>query len=361
MHLPVFRTRWIPVALLSGLLLSACGGALPPVTLESGAVVGVTAKAEFVGTVDAMSDTAWTVSGQAVLINASTEIHDGISVGDLVKVEASVSDDGTVTALEIRLERSGGEDTAAALPGEEIEFFGTVEAVADDSWTIQGVAFAITAQTEIKGALAVGDFVKVHATVGADGAFTAREIELAEGTELTRGQGQAEFTATVETIDAEAWTIGGMTVLVTVDTEIKDSIVLGDLVKVHVFVAPDGTLTAREIELEHADDPASGQPGEEIEFYGVVESMAGETWTIQGRTLTVNTQTELQGTIGVGDFVKVHALVGTDGSLTAREIEKASDDDSEDSDSEDGSHDGQQDDDSGDDDNSGSDDSGGGD
>ncbi len=325
MHPRDVRTRWIPILLLFGLLLGACGGALPTLPVESGAVVGLTSKAEFVGTVEAMSDAAWTISGQAVLIEASTEIHDSIAVGDLVNVEASVGDDGTVTALEIRLERSAsGEGTDTALPGDELEFFGTVEAIGEDSWTVQGVAFAITAQTEIQGTPAVGDFVKVHALVGTDGAFTAREIELAEGVELSGALGEAEFTGTVETIGAEAWTIGGLTVLISADTEIKDAIVVGDLVKVHVFVAQDGTLTAREIELEHADDPAAGQPGQEIEFFGVVEAIAGASWTIQGRSVSVGAQTELDGTIGVGDFVKVHALVGADGSLTAREIELAS-------------------------------------
>jgi hypothetical protein len=61
---------------------------------------------------------------------------------------------------------------------EEIELFGLVEAMAADAWTIAGREVLISDTTEFKDSVALGDHVKVHALVQADGSLIAREIEL---------------------------------------------------------------------------------------------------------------------------------------------------------------------------------------
>jgi hypothetical protein len=66
---------------------------------------------------------------------------------------------------------------------------------------------------------------------------------------------------------------------------------------------------------------AAGLTGE-MEFSGAIESMAQQTWMIGGRTVGVNSATEVKGPFLVGDIVKVHAFQNADGSLTAREIER---------------------------------------
>ena len=62
---------------------------------------------------------------------------------------------------------------------------------------------------------------------------------------------------------------------------------------------------------------------DEVEFTGIVESINGNAWTIGGRTVIVDSATELIGFISVDQQVKVHASMGVDGSLAAREIELA--------------------------------------
>ena len=59
----------------------------------------------------------------------------------------------------------------------EMEFYGAVEAIDGPTWTVAGVSFTVSPQTEIKGALVVGSFVKVHASLNAAGVLAAREIE----------------------------------------------------------------------------------------------------------------------------------------------------------------------------------------
>ena len=66
----------------------------------------------------------------------------------------------------------------------------------------------------------------------------------------------------------------------------------------------------------------SGPAVQEVELIGTVESVTPESWTIQGKEVFVTPQTEIKDPLlTVGDMVKVHVLVGADGTLTAREIE----------------------------------------
>jgi hypothetical protein len=57
-----------------------------------------------------------------------------------------------------------------------------------------------------------------------------------------------------------------------------------------------------------------------VEFTGRVEAMAPEAWTVSGQIVGITPQTEIRGTIAVGDAVKVEAVVGSEGALMAREI-----------------------------------------
>lgn len=65
---------------------------------------------------------------------------------------------------------------------------------------------------------------------------------------------EIEFTGIVESILDDTWTVDGQVVHITPWTEIDDSPVVGDLVKVHAYIAGDGTLTAREIERDIMDN-----------------------------------------------------------------------------------------------------------
>jgi len=117
------------------------------------------------------------------------------------------------------------------------------------------------AGTEIKGALAVGMMVKVHATLQADGTYLAREIEAARGDDASStatpgvpGSGEVEFFGKIESIQNGVYVIGGRTVRTAPQTEIKGALAVGMMVKVHATLQADGTYLAREIELSNGDD-----------------------------------------------------------------------------------------------------------
>lgn len=160
----------------------------------------------------------------------------------------------------------------------ETEVVGVVEAIAPDFWTIEGKVYQITPATEIKGVIEPGMRVKVHAYPGANGALTAREIELAASGVFTddrsnnpsanraddrRSPGEREIYGIVESISGDAWKIDGQLFLVTAATEIKGLIQPGARVKVHLIQNADGALVIREVELAGADNPKSGRSGDD--------------------------------------------------------------------------------------------------
>lgn len=242
------RKRGIVLFFLAAILLSACAdGATGDV------LIGVLSKSGgdqvLMGTLDRISEIAWTVSGRTVKISDDTRVDTDLHIGDSVRVEVSLGDDGFMNALQIE---PSSRDMFVV--GAEIEFFGVVEEIHPTGWLIGGFEVTVTPDTEVKADIVVGDLVKVHAVVGEGDKLTAREIELADpddkNDELDRDE--VEFVGTVEAISDGMWIVDGRVILVTSQTEIEGETEVGDIVKVEAFENEDGVLVAHEI--EQADD-----------------------------------------------------------------------------------------------------------
>lgn len=70
--------------------------------------------------------------------------------------------------------------------------------------------------------------------------------------------------------------------------------------------------------------PANGGGGKslsDITFTGVIESMTGDQWTINGQVVKVDPSVLQDGPYAVGDTVTVEAVVDTDGSVIAQRVE----------------------------------------
>jgi hypothetical protein len=66
---------------------------------------------EFTGSVNAIDAGTWTIDGTTVIVNASTEIRDNLTVGQRVKVRALRYADGRLVATRIELSDDGGGGT----------------------------------------------------------------------------------------------------------------------------------------------------------------------------------------------------------------------------------------------------------
>jgi hypothetical protein len=318
------KTRFVVFALvlIAGIFLAGCG------PVPAGAEIkvnpdGLSAQVEFTGIVDSIAADLWVVAGQSLVISPLTNLDPAILAGDLVEVHATATLDGTVNADSIKLFTPDH----PATPGgnKETEFVGVVESIAPEAWVVSGVTFAITLQTEIKGPIIVGDQVKIEALVSTDGTSTALEIKLADEKNDSDEKGsESEFSGIVESIGLDSWTVGGQVFAITPQTEIKGTIVVGDLVEIEVVVGTDGITTAHEIKLAEESSPSTGDHTE-MEFEGIVESISPDNWIVGGQVFAITEQTEIEGTILVGDLVKIEAVVGTDGMITAHEIKLVKD------------------------------------
>lgn len=202
-------------------VLSACGAAAP--ALESAASGGKVqaAAVEFTGMIEAINGNQWTINGQVITVDPSV-IKDGpFQVGDTVKLEADVAEDGTVTVTRVELpaaapadinsnESAANDNSSAATNSNSNtnansnestpatdgslvfddsgnEAFGAVESITTDSVVIGGQTFALTNSTEFKGLIEAGAFVKVHLALNADGSYTITEIELWDPSAVSSG------------------------------------------------------------------------------------------------------------------------------------------------------------------------------
>ena len=84
---------------------------------------------------------------------------------------------------------------------------------------------------------------------------------------------------------------------------------------------PEAVIPAFERAMMASQPAGSIADDDEIEFTGLVEAIGPDSWTVAGRKLSISSQTEIKGSIEVGDMVKVHAYKSGDGTLSAREIE----------------------------------------
>ena len=201
---------------------------------------------------------------------------------------------------------------------------------------------------------------------GASSAASNAESKAASST--SSYEDDMEIVGMVESLTSDSIVISGTVIAITAETEIKDPIAVGDMVKAHTFTADDGTLTAREIELldDEDDDPGDDDDEDTTVITGTVESLTSDAIVVSGIVIAITSETEIDDEIAVGDTVKVHAFTADDGTLTAHEIELFEDDDDmedpgddddsdDDSDGDDSSGDDQSDDDSGEDDSDGDD------
>jgi len=206
--------RFILSAILLGaFLLSACSGALPQqIDITKNSSGSQSNTVVFTGTVQSMGGGQWLISDQQINVDDSTSVDSTIKVGDIVKVEANVSQDGIVLAIRIEASRQdsvNANDNSANTNdsmantndntntgadnsndnfnsndsmGNEQEVFGVVDVISSDSITVDGVTYAIVDFSEFKDVIALGDQVKLHVIFNADGTITVREIEKSTGT-----------------------------------------------------------------------------------------------------------------------------------------------------------------------------------
>jgi hypothetical protein len=210
----ITRIKVLSFLLIAAYFLAACGGTLPTsIALAQAPKVQANVVA-FSGVVEAMNGSDWTVGGQKFTLGSQAAIDPNIVLGDEVRVEANVSADGAVVALKVETTKNDDSSTLAA------------------SSTPDPVSSPEAASTP--GAPVAG----------------------------AGSANQNEIFGTVQAMNGDMVTVDGLTYRLSNQTEFKNTIGLGDQVKLHVTVNPDGSLTIREIERAGASlNDNSGSSG----------------------------------------------------------------------------------------------------
>lgn len=176
----------------------------------------------------------------------------------------------------------------------EVAFTGTVESVGSGQITVSGQVVTLDAKSMVDPNIQVGDIVKVEAQVSADGAVIAIKIESSGADDSNTNSGNAND-ANTNGDNSNANTNDDNSNTGTDDNSNSNS---------------------------NANDNGTG--GTEQEITGVVSAITATSVTVDGVEYVFDASTEFKDPIFAGDTVKLHVLVGSDGSLTVREIEKIS-------------------------------------
>ncbi|MER2599811.1 MAG: DUF5666 domain-containing protein [Caldilineales bacterium] len=191
---------------------------------------------EVMGALQAVSATAWTVSGIDIALNSATLVNGDARVGLLAQVAADLQDDSSLLAVRARVlwhELGSGQEPATLT--------GVIEELPEQGlagrWLVDGVVVAVTPNTRIHqmaGAVTIGAEVRIVGRM-VDDVLAAREIAVISSPvsgEAVRFVGPIEAMPTGGL--AGDWTIGGQTVQVSATTRIEGARLLRVGVRVQV-------------------------------------------------------------------------------------------------------------------------------
>jgi hypothetical protein len=208
--------------------------------------------------------------------------------------------------LEEQFEKRRTHEVMRLLAGERVEYIsfeGIVEQMRGKDWIVSGINVLIDEQTKVIGEINVSDGIEVEGET--------RPGEYVFAFELHKRT--MRFQGTVDRLNADTWIIDGRSIAITASSEIEGDISVGNIVDVLVAVGDDQSLTLLEAHL--LDDEMESPPenrqgegeGEKFEFTGVVDSIGTNYWVVDGRQVRVDSDTDIEDDISVGDLVRVQA------------------------------------------------------
>lgn len=208
----------------------------------------------------------------------------------------------------------------------QVNFEGILDEISADYWNVEGIPIRLAPDAQVIGLIEVGQVVEVNGQTQTNGEVLASTIRLHS----------YQLIGDVDSMSPNQWVVSGEKLIISSESQIDPATRVNDRVIVLVEVKSDGRLQAQAIlrllqpELVSTIIPPVGDLGnsseghqeiDEVEIYGEVGALSSTLWTIAGRQVQVNPETEIKGDITIGDRVKVHAFYSADGVLVAREIE----------------------------------------
>jgi len=235
----------------------------------------------------------WMVTGKTLQTNESTQIEDGLAVGDLVRVRGTILEDDTWLAYSIERAEEQADQT--------IILIGKVASI--DPWVVNGITLNVTSDTVINGEITPGMLVRVEILLLDDGTWEV--ISISPLGDFPPTTGCATVVATVVSVNGNEVQFLGWPTTVTIgdvtpdenndndadnendenENEDNDEGVVvttlqpGQKVLVVVCVSDDGQLVITIITVLD-DDDNSGEGGEKVLVCHKPEKKGGHTISI---------------------------------------------------------------------------------
>ena len=276
----------------------------------------------FKGIVTSATTTALTLHGGRVFtLTDATEIDGELSVGVRVAVEVHpAAGDFVVHAVVVHAVKVEQSDQGRGSTGESqdlnLEFKGTVTAMATTSITVDGLEVVLDAGTEVDGELEQGARVEVEA-VFADGLIVGSHIEvLDEEEKVEDDESDIEFKGKVTFLSPTSIEVdGAITVLVGPATKIKGPVTPGAVVEIKAK-SENGNLVAISIRSKISKSSKLEYEGSYVTYVPFKLLVLED-----GTEFVLNSYTEIEGTMSQSVVVKVKAIELADGTFLATEIE----------------------------------------
>jgi len=271
------------------------------------------AELSFRGRIERIDGMQWTVGGVAIRTSEETVVEGDLAVGTFVRVYVRSAGDGTLLAMRISVEPEIAAPQPTASPSMAEP---TMTATATPTETPQPTEIPPTTRPVQPSAATATPSPTPTATGTATPSATPTEIP---PTPPPPRDVKVRFSGMIETITAEAWTIGGQIVIVDENTVIDEEAApaaVGAVARVIATRQQDGTLLGVAIIIERAAEI----PEQPFEFQGLIESFGSAEWIVGGHSLLITEQTVIEGTPQKGLLAEVKAMRQSDGSLIAVRI-----------------------------------------
>ncbi len=214
-------------------------------------------------------------------------------------VRLSVADTASRGALAAQFERTRIDETEALVEAgrsTKVEFVGTIKSMQSDTWLVDKVTVQVNPATRIEGEPAIGRRAQVEGITSPNG-LQATSIKIETGNEPTP-ESTPKPTATTEPTS----------------TPRPSNTPAPTATRTPVPAVPTSESTAVPTTAPTAEPT-------QVEMTGDVQSISAQAWIIDGQTIEINAQTEINGNIAVGQRVKVKANRTADGRMVAAQIE----------------------------------------
>ena len=262
----------------------------------------------------------WLISGTPVAIGPGTDTDSLPYVGQRVKVKALLQQDGSLLAREV--ENKGGLQKDEDDDSTKVKLEGIFQGVdADGNWLINGAKVSVDPLTRLEGSPAQGQLVEVKGILQSDGSILAVKVE-GEGKDPHKAKSEAKIRGTVTQVSDVAIVVNGVTVALSVLTELEGDLQVGQFVEVEARLQEDGTLVAKEVESKGEVEADDTPERSKVKIEGTIESVSADGASLVINCITVSRSllSRIKGELIVGASVKVEGVLRDDGSVLANEL-----------------------------------------